>query len=121
MSCLAAKDFDEAEVACQESGMHLVKIDDAEENATVLRLALDDYVWIGGSSRDDSSVYTWLDGTTFYDSGGPVGAIYQNFDSSGPSSDPELRCVQLRELVEGTWSTWRCSGMQSFVCERYAL
>ena len=121
MSCLAAKDFDEAELACQEQGMHLVKIDSEQENATVLSLALDDYVWIGGSNRDDASVYTWLDGTVFYDSGAPVGAVYQNFGDSGPSSDAELRCVQLREQVAGTWSMWRCSGMQSFVCERYAF
>ena len=119
MSCLGAKDFDEAEVACQASGMHLVKIDSAEENGTVLSLALDDYVWIGGSNRADSSVYAWLDGTTFYDSGAPVGGIYQNFGSSGPSSDTELRCVQLGAQRAGTWSMWRCSGMQSFVCERY--
>lgn len=121
MSCLAAEDFDEAEMACQDHGMHLVKIDDAQENARVLSLALDDYVWIGGSNRDDSSVYAWLDGTIFYDSGAPVGGIYQNFGSSQPSSDAELRCVQLREEGNGTWSMWRCSGMQSFVCERYAF
>ena len=78
-------------------------------------------MWIGGSNRDDPSIYAWIDGTTFYDSGAPIGGVYQNFGSSGPSSDPELRCVQLREQGAGTWSMWRCSGMQSFVCERYAF
>jgi hypothetical protein len=121
MSCLAAADFDDAEAACQANGMHLVKIDSADENATVLSLAPDDYVWIGGSSRDDPSVYAWLDGTPFYASGAAVGATYQNFGASEPSKDSELRCVQLREQGAGTWSMWRCSGMQSFVCERYEL
>jgi hypothetical protein len=121
MSCLAARDFDAAEAACQANGMHLVKIDSAQENATVLSLALDDYVWIGGSNRDDASVYTWLDGTTFYESDAPVAGVYQNFNTSEPSSDAELRCLQLREQGDGVWSMWRCSGMQSFVCERYAF
>ena len=119
MSCLAAADFDGAEAACREHGMHLVKIDSAAENATVLGLALDDYVWIGGSNRDDASVYVWLDGTRFYDAGAPVGMTYQNFGDSEPSGNDDLRCVQQRELGGGTWSMWGCSGEQSFVCERY--
>jgi hypothetical protein len=120
LACLAALDFDHAESACQAQGMHLVKIDSAQENATVLSLAPDDYVWIGGSNRADERVYVWLDGTPFYDSGAAVGGTYENFGTSEPASDPELRCVQLRQLGGGTWSNWRCSGMQSFVCERPA-
>ena len=119
MSCLAAASFDDAEAACRQNGMHLVKIDDEQENATVLGLALDDYVWIGGSNRDEERVHAWLDGTTFYAAGAPVSGVYQNFGVSDPASNAELRCVQLREQSAGTWSMWRCSGAQSFVCERY--
>jgi hypothetical protein len=121
MSCIASRDFDQAEAACQANGMHLVKVDDALENATVLSLALDDYVWIGGSNRDDVDVYRWLDGTQFLSAGAAVGNTYQNFGTSEPAPDTKLRCVQLRESTGGTWSNWQCSGMQSFVCERYTF
>lgn len=121
MSCIASRDFDQAEAACQANGMHLVKIDDALENATVLSLALDDYVWIGGSNRDNVDVYSWLDGTQFLNAGAAVGDTYQNFGTSEPAADTKLRCVQLRESTGGTWSNWQCSGMQSFVCERYTF
>lgn len=121
MSCVAARDFEQAEAACQANGMHLVKIDSATENALVLSLALDDYVWIGGSSRDDPAVWEWLDGTPFWSSGAAVGDAYQNFGNSEPGSDTQLRCLQLRESTGGTWSNWQCSGMQSFVCESYTF
>jgi Lectin C-type domain len=119
MSCVAGADFDQAEARCQANGMHLAKIDNALENATVLSLALDDYVWVGGSNRDDPNVFTWLDGTPFYSSGAAVGDAYENFGSGEPAEDQTLRCLQLRRNGSGSWSNWQCSGMQSFVCERY--
>jgi len=119
MACLAAADFDQAEASCQANGMHLVKIDSALENMAVVSLALDDYVWVGGSNRDDPNAFIWLDGTPFYVSGAAVGDTYQNFGSGEPATDPKLRCLQLRRTSSGTWSNWQCTGMQSFVCERY--
>jgi len=119
MACLAGADFDQAEAACQANGMHLIKIDSALENQTVLSLALDDYVWVGGSNRDDPNVFTWLDGTPFFSSGAAVGDAYENFGSGEPAQDQMLRCLQLRRSATGTWSNWQCSGKQSFVCERY--
>lgn len=121
MSCLAAATFDAAETACQANGMHLVKIDSAEENAVVLSVARDDYVWIGGSNRSDVNVYTWLDGTAFFSSDSAVPGTYQNFGNAEPAPDDKLRCVQLRQTGNGTWSNWQCSGMQSFVCEGYVF
>jgi hypothetical protein len=121
MACLAASDFDTAEASCQANGMHLVKIDDADENAVVKDLAPDDYVWIGASNRDDSDVFVWLDGTPFFSfsGSGSVNGAYENFGMNEPAQDQKLRCVQLRRTGDGTWSNWQCSGMQSFVCERY--
>ena len=119
MSCFAGDDFDQAEARCQANGMHLAKIDSALENATVLSLAQDEYVWVGGSNRADLNVYVWLDGTAFYASGAAVGDTYENFDPIEPSADRRLRCLQLRRSTNGTWSNAPCSDMQSFVCERY--
>jgi hypothetical protein len=121
MSCLAAASFDAAEAACQDNGMHLVKIDSAEENAVVLSVARDDYVWIGGSNRSDPNEYTWLDGTAFFSSDSAVPGTYVNFGNAEPAQDAALRCVQLRQTGNGTWSNWQCSGMQSFVCEAYVF
>jgi hypothetical protein len=121
MSCLAAASFDAAEAACQANGMHLAKIDSAEENALVLSVARDDYVWIGGSNRSDADVYTWLDGTVFFRLDSPVAGTYENFGSGEPALDSRLRCLQLRQTGNGTWSNWQCSGMQSFVCEGYVF
>jgi len=119
MACLAAEDFDQAEARCQANGMHLVKIDSALENASVLSLAPDDYVWVGASNRDDPNVFSWLDGTAFYTLGAAIGGAYENFGAGEPVQDQKLRCLQLRRVGNGTWSNWQCSGMQSFVCERY--
>lgn len=119
MSCLAASDFDQAEAACVANGMHLAKVDSAAENATVLGLAADDYVWIGGSNRANEAVFEWMNGADFYSSGAPVGGAYQNFAAGEPMVDAQLRCVQLMQPDDGTWSNWLCSETQSFVCERY--
>lgn len=119
MSCLAASDFDQAEAACVANGMHLAKIDSAAENATVLSLAADDYVWIGGSNRADESAFAWMDGAIFYSSGAAVGGSYENFAAGEPMADADLRCVQLMQPDDGTWSNWHCTETQSFVCERY--
>lgn len=120
MACVAASDFDTAEMTCQANGMHLVKIDDADENTVIKDLAPDDYVWIGASSRDDPDVFVWLDGTAFFSrSNGIIGGAYENFGMNEPTEDQKLRCLQLRRNTDGTWSNWQCSGMQSFVCERY--
>jgi hypothetical protein len=117
MSCLADSDFDRAEAACQANGMHLVKIDSALEDETVLGLALDDYVWVGGSNRDDFDVFSWVDGTPFYSFVAEIAGAYENFSESEPDQDERWRCVE--QDVDGTWSTWDCADGQSFVCERY--
>ena len=118
MSCLAGDTFDQAETACQANAMHLAKIDSAAENATVLSLAQDDYVWVGGSNLVDANVFTWMDGTPFYSSSAALGG-YKNFEPGEPVQDQALRCVQLMQATSGTWSNWTCSETQSFVCERY--
>ena len=117
MSCWSDSDFAQAEAACQDNGMHLVKIDDAEEDETVWSLAPDDYVWLGGSNLDDLSVFAWLDGTPFYDFDEPLADVYENFAATEPYQDERWRCVE--QDGDGTWSTWDCADLQSFVCERY--
>jgi Lectin C-type domain len=118
MSCLAGSSFDQAEATCRANGMHLAKIGSAPENATVLSLAQDDYVWVGGSNLADANVFTWADGTPFYSFSTAV-AGYKNFEPGEPVQNPALRCVQLMQLTNGTWSNWDCAEAQSFVCERY--
>lgn len=119
MTCSAASDFDQAEAACQGNGMHLVKIDDALEDETVLGLALGDYVWVGGSNREDLNVFVWMDGTAFYSFVDEVPDVYENFNTAAdePYKDERWPCVE--QDADGTWSTWDCAEAQSFVCERY--
>jgi hypothetical protein len=117
MSCFATSDFNQAEVACQENGMHLVKIDSALEDETVWSLAFDDYVWVGGSNLADFDVFSWVDGTPFYSFVEPISGVYEHFSDTEPDQDERWRCVE--QDADGTWSTWDCAEGQSFVCERY--
>jgi hypothetical protein len=99
--------------------MHLVKIDDALEDESVLSLALGDYVWVGGSNREDPNVFVWMDGTAFYSFVDEVPGAYENFNTAAdePYKDERWPCVE--QDANGTWSTWDCAEPQSFVCERY--
>jgi hypothetical protein len=117
MACLADSDFDGAEAACQDNGMHLVRIDSALEDETVWGIAPDDYVWIGGSNREDLHAFRWVDGSLFYDFEGEIVGAYQHFSATEPDWDERWRCVE--QDADGTWSTWDCLDGQSFVCERY--
>lgn len=119
MACSISSTFDQAETRCLGQGMHLVRIDGGDENELAVELArtIGSYVWIGGSNRTDAARFDWTDGTTFYENGGPVPGVYQDFGPDQPAADPGRRCVQLHDAT-GFWSNAPCSDSLQFICGR---
>jgi hypothetical protein len=119
MACSISSTFDQAETRCQGQSMTLIRIDGGAENELAMELArtIGSYVWIGGSNRTEEARFEWTDGTVFYENGGPVAGVYQNFGPDQPVSDPERRCVQLHDST-GFWSNAPCSDSLQFICGR---
>jgi hypothetical protein len=117
MSCVDAASFDEAAAACAQNGMKLTRIDSEQENETVWSIALDDYVWLGGSNRADQTIWVWPDGVPFLSNGAAVGDTYESFEPGQPADSPDYRCAEMD--ANGWWSNWYCDEPQSYVCERY--
>jgi hypothetical protein len=105
---------------CAEiDGMHLVYIGSPEEDA-FLNDVIDGKVWIGAA--EDEGVWSWLDGTDFYDDG-PVADAYVNWDDS--ANEPNSTGVGMGEVTcailwseTGAWADTNCPAMNGFVCER---
>lgn len=112
--CASILDFAAAQAICEAQGRQLLRIDDADENDAVTKLAraLGPYVWIGAKKEGDA--FEWLDGTVFYD-GGAVRGVYSNLVPPPSDEDATLRCVQLED--SGVWTAAHCTDTQQFVCE----
>ncbi len=125
--CNAAT-FGSARTACTSGtlGMHLVRIDNAEENAAVLGLA-NSAIWIGASDSDSTAsegAWEWTDGTQFW-MGGPasmggvvVGGLYANWGASQPDNAGSggEDCAEM--TTTGAWNDLRCDSARRVVCER---
>lgn len=91
------------EQACAAPGGHLVKIDDAGENAFVLStFHPTSYVWIGLTESDGS--FAWTDGTA---------PGYTNFSAQSDTSDSS--CVDFDHT--GSWSPYDCAQPHVGICE----
>lgn len=127
--CNAAT-FGSARTTCASGslGMHLVRIDDAAENAAVLSLATS-AVWISATDSDSvasEGAWEWGDGTQFW-MGGPasmggvaVGGLYSNWgapqpDNAGSGGED---CAEMTTGGTGTWNDLVCNSARMFICER---
>jgi hypothetical protein len=105
---------------CQSiPSMHLVYIGSAEENAFV-HANITGKVWIGAVENEED-VWTWLDGTPFYDDE-PVDDAYVNWDESvlepngAGVGEGEVTCAILWSET-AAWADTNCPAQNGYVCE----
>lgn len=121
--CSDARAQGAAEERCETiEGMHLVYIEDEDEDAFLDGVA-DGKIWIGAVV--DEGVWSWLDGTPFYDedSGEPVDGAYVDWDQG--SSEPNgigvgagsVTCAILWSDTSA-WADTNCTALNPYVCER---
>ncbi|MCC6874608.1 MAG: C-type lectin domain-containing protein [Sandaracinaceae bacterium] len=107
--CQQNRTWDNARMACESIGYHLVIIEDVTENDFLATETQGMFafqgVWIG--LHDEGAGFVWVDGSTpaftAWDTGEPNG--------TGP-------CARMRSsLAEGRWADLGCGVTTGFVCE----
>lgn len=110
-----------AEGDCALSGMTLIRVDSAEENAwlltrfSALGMFLDErtLIMLGGSDLAVDGEWRWPDGTLFWD-GAAVGGAYINWEN--PPGGGQQNCMGMQ--LDGRWVPRACnSGNVTYACE----
>ncbi len=119
--CDRHRSWTDAKAHCEESGMHLARIDDAAENDFISEQILTDR-WIGGSDRADEGVWVWeSDAEQFWQGeadGGPVDDLYSNWRGSQPNDlgfGEGQDCLQIEG--DGDWWDDDCDETEQYICE----
>jgi hypothetical protein len=119
--CGDARSQEDARARCAAiAGMHLVYIGGFEEDA-FLSANVTGKVWIG-AVQDEEDVWTWLDGTAFYDDGEEPDDAYVNWDESVAEpnglglGDGPVTCAILWSET-GAWADTNCPALNGYVCE----
>jgi hypothetical protein len=119
--CDLELDWDAARQFCEDLGQHLVKIDDAGENAFLTAqattLALNE-TWVGLNDLQDGGVFVWHDGTA---------PVYTNWNEGQPNNQNDQDCVEVHVCSDATtcgdpdwvgqWNDEECNDDQAFICE----
>lgn len=117
--CDAAVSFIDATALCASLGMHLVRIDDAGEQAFVEGLRVSDEVWIGASDQAVQNEWRWADGTLFYmdamGGGSAVGGAYVHWGAAEPNGAARENCGVLSR--SGFWIDFPCDLTGATFCE----
>jgi hypothetical protein len=114
-----------AEAACVNAGMHLVRVDDAAENAFIRATAdtvnFDGAIWLGGSDAMSERRWVWVDGTPFWmggPGGMPVANRYSNWATGEPNDGtPNIDCAAMQAGGAATWRDVRCMTRNAYMCE----
>jgi hypothetical protein len=121
---MAREMWNAAETACVGTGMHLVRVDDAPENAFIRATAdtvnYDGVIWLGGSDAMSERRWVWIDGTPFWmggPAGMPIGNRYSNWASGEPNDGtPNVDCAAM-QAGAATWRDERCMMRHAYMCE----
>ncbi len=100
--------FEEAKLACEALGGHLVTITSAEENAVVYAVASGNYIFIGCTDEESEGTWVWVNGEEFK---------YSNWNSGEPNDSYETGedyTVMLGST--GKWNDTYADGFY-YVCE----
>ncbi len=132
MFCGVVVTLTEAAATCAQTGMTLIRIDDAAENEWVRATAFADptvaaslFFVLGGTDAALEGDWRWPDGEAFWSgdrNGSAVGGLYTNWGVGEPNDmggGAGEACMAM--TADGTWSDIRCSGTSSempFGCER---
>jgi hypothetical protein len=121
---MARRPWRTADNACRDLGMHLVRIDDAAENAFLRSMAdgvnAPGPIWIGASDIMNEGRWVWTDGTPFW-SGGPGGMPIANRYSNWANGQPDdgggnVDCAAMRD-ADDRWQDANCAMRRAYFCE----
>ncbi len=124
--CASEVAWSEASNGCASVGMHLVRVDSAEENQWIFDSIYDTGaaargIWIGASDQDVEGEWRWTDRTLFWlgDSGGsPQGGLFSAWYASHPSRAANSDCAAIDSNNGSTsWYATGCGMLAVFVCE----
>lgn len=124
-----------ASEGCIDQGMHLVHVNDDEENDWVIEMTKSLFpsagqVYFGGNDQATEGAWIWTDNNQRFWTGGPIGSggmpvsgVYRNWSVNEPNNSsggiPE-HC--LAGILTGTltylWNDVPCNFTYPFVCER---
>ena len=118
------KSWNAAQASCAERGMHLARIDDAEQNGWIHDLATNaggpSRLWIGASEPNDVGTWVWTDGTQFWKgqaNGMSVAGHYANWEAGQPDRATSGEdCATMRDA--GAWGDDTCSNTNPYICLR---
>jgi len=124
--CASEVAWSEASDGCASVGMHLVRIDNADENQWIFDSIYDTGatargIWIGASDQVVEGDWCWTDGTLFWrgDSGGaPQEGLFNAWYASAPSKSANADCAAIDSNNGSTsWYATGCGMLAVFVCE----
>ena len=112
-----------AETQCTNRNMHLVRVDDAEQNAWIRAQALavnfTGIIWIGGSDVAQEGNWIWIDGTQFWMglvNGRAVNGLFSNWDTGQPNSAGVEDCAAMWMNTDA-WHDVACTNINAFLCQ----
>jgi hypothetical protein len=131
--CDGPLDWSTAEADCERKGMHLVRIDDAQENAFIEASAfagvpagsnsMTVWRWLGANDQATTGEWRWTDGTLFW-LGGSKGmlqpGLYANWANNQPNSAGGLgnHCGAVEHDATIDWTDEACANVQPYICEQ---
>jgi hypothetical protein len=131
--CDSPLDWSTAMADCELKGMHLLRIDDAQENAFIEGSAFGSVAaganqigvwrWLGADDQAVVGEWRWTDGTLFW-VGGSNGTLqpgtYANWGGGQPNGAGGLgnHCASIEHDPTGDWGAEACTNQQSYVCEQ---
>jgi Lectin C-type domain len=112
---------------CKNHDMHLVRVDDAMQNAFIRKTSLSvnysDSIWIGASDSAREGTWIWLDGAQFWQggvAGHTVDGRYAGWDMDQPNSaDGPEDCAVIWSGIE-TWHDVNCLIRHAYMCQALA-
>jgi hypothetical protein len=117
--CPSTNDEVSARESCESVDMHLVKIDDQDENDWLAsQLSADS--WIGATDYATENEWLWeAGGTQFWmgtANGDAVDGSFTNWESGQPDNGPfNADCAVIS--TDGSWSDHSCLASYAYVCE----
>jgi len=118
VTCPTGAIYDEAAATCQSMGMHLIRVDSAEENAW-LAAALSDS-WLGASDSAVEGEWRWQDGTLFWigqANGSAQNGLFTAWNALTPSASPPAGDCAKMKSNSATWGDVLCISTLPYVCE----